>query len=408
MKIEENNNPLIAFSGEKRFLSNMWIAPFFIPENIVEKYKELELDSSLTFISSEHFYQYHKSYNKEYRKLILEQENPHKTKSLARKLIGTKYELSYNWEEIKDTIMEIALECKFSQNIELLEKLSMIKGIIEEINNWNDTYWGICNGIGQNKLGKMLMNIRNNYNIKYKNKLFFPVIHVTNNIDNFWKNIDICLNTQVDGIFLISHGYLNPTQLHNLGKEVKEKNPFLWIGYNFLEHNKPKELFSFLDTIETIDGIWIDDSKCGIDNETTEELLLKKELYKRNHKDIKNKDIFCFGGVAFKYCKQPDSLTKATQIGTITLDVVTTSGEGTGIAADIQKIKTMHQELNEYSKTFNIPKKLAIASGISYSNIEEYLPYIDIFLVSSSISLTDDLFDESKVLQLSKKIHNFL
>ena len=25
---------------------------------------------------------------------------------------------------------------------------------------WNDTEWGICNGIGNNKLGKILMRIR--------------------------------------------------------------------------------------------------------------------------------------------------------------------------------------------------------------------------------------------------------
>lgn len=29
-----------------------------------------------------------------------------------------------------------------------------------EGNNWNDTYWGKCNGHGQNKLGIILMKVR--------------------------------------------------------------------------------------------------------------------------------------------------------------------------------------------------------------------------------------------------------
>lgn len=33
---------------------------------------------------------------------------------------------------------------------------------IIEVNNWGDTYWGVCNGIGDNHLGKILMKIRDN------------------------------------------------------------------------------------------------------------------------------------------------------------------------------------------------------------------------------------------------------
>ena len=29
-----------------------------------------------------------------------------------------------------------------------------------EGNTWNDTYWGVCNGRGQNHLGKILMKVR--------------------------------------------------------------------------------------------------------------------------------------------------------------------------------------------------------------------------------------------------------
>jgi hypothetical protein len=33
------------------------------------------------------------------------------------------------------------------------------KVLIEE-NNWNDTFWGVCNGVGENNLGRLLMQVR--------------------------------------------------------------------------------------------------------------------------------------------------------------------------------------------------------------------------------------------------------
>ena len=29
-----------------------------------------------------------------------------------------------------------------------------------EGNTWNDTYWGVCRGVGENHLGKLLMEVR--------------------------------------------------------------------------------------------------------------------------------------------------------------------------------------------------------------------------------------------------------
>jgi predicted TIM-barrel enzyme len=51
--------------------------------------------------------------------------------------------------------------------------------------------------------------------------------------------------------------------------------------------------------------------------------------------------------------------------------------------------------------------KLAIASGISIENAEVYLPYIDHFLVASSILDKNDekLFDEEKLKMLCERIH---
>tara|TARA_Y100000296_G_scaffold19348_1_gene23079 strand:+ start:3287 stop:3481 length:195 start_codon:yes stop_codon:yes gene_type:complete len=50
---------------------------------------------------------------------------------------------------------------KFSQNKELKENLIATAGReLIEGNTWGDTYWGVCNGKGQNILGIILTRIR--------------------------------------------------------------------------------------------------------------------------------------------------------------------------------------------------------------------------------------------------------
>jgi predicted NAD-dependent protein-ADP-ribosyltransferase YbiA (DUF1768 family) len=58
--------------------------------------------------------------------------------------------------------MKIALNLKFSQNPHLFEKLQQISGYIEEKNSWEDKFWGTYKGEGLNKLGILLMRIRDN------------------------------------------------------------------------------------------------------------------------------------------------------------------------------------------------------------------------------------------------------
>ena len=74
---------------------------------------------------------------------------------------GRRVKLRNDWEEVKDQIMyEIVLN-KFSQNEELRKKLIATGDeYLEEGNTWHDTYWGVCNGKGKNKLGKILMQVR--------------------------------------------------------------------------------------------------------------------------------------------------------------------------------------------------------------------------------------------------------
>jgi hypothetical protein len=58
--------------------------------------------------------------------------------------------------------MEELLRLKFSGKEPFLTRalLDTENARLIEENNWNDTFWGVCNNTGENNLGKLLMKIR--------------------------------------------------------------------------------------------------------------------------------------------------------------------------------------------------------------------------------------------------------
>lgn len=61
-------------------------------------------------------------------------------------------------------LMERLLRKKFDNEHPQLQQLLLATGDEElvEGNYWRDTYWGVCDGVGENHLGKLLMKIREN------------------------------------------------------------------------------------------------------------------------------------------------------------------------------------------------------------------------------------------------------
>jgi len=79
----------------------------------------------------------------------------------AKRNIAIEVSLRYDWEEIKDSIMlQCLIEKFFNEKLANL-LLDTSNSELIEGNWWNNTYWGVCKGKGLNKLGIMLMNIRN-------------------------------------------------------------------------------------------------------------------------------------------------------------------------------------------------------------------------------------------------------
>lgn len=109
----------------------------------------------INYSTSEAAYQAQKTLD-DAERLRISKLNPEDAKSEGRKL-----ELRKDWEEVKLTEMYNICKIKFTENPNLTKRLletgSMV--LIEE-NDWNDYFWGVCGGKGENHLGKILMQIR--------------------------------------------------------------------------------------------------------------------------------------------------------------------------------------------------------------------------------------------------------
>jgi ribA/ribD-fused uncharacterized protein len=72
-----------------------------------------------------------------------------------------KIEHRPDWNNIKLSVMAQLVHQKFFNHPKLQEKLVDTWPLyLEETNYWNDIYWGVCKGKGQNNLGRLLMATR--------------------------------------------------------------------------------------------------------------------------------------------------------------------------------------------------------------------------------------------------------
>lgn len=138
------------FQGEYRFLSNFWYAD-------IELYSR-RFDFPFYAPTNEHAYQASKANNIIDFLDMLTYETPKGVKLAGRNII-----LREDWETIKIDVMYRINLAKYIQHKDL-RKLLLETGnqYLIEGNYWKDIFWGIDlrSGIGENHLGKILMQIR--------------------------------------------------------------------------------------------------------------------------------------------------------------------------------------------------------------------------------------------------------
>jgi ribA/ribD-fused uncharacterized protein len=130
-----------SFSEEHRFLSNF--------------YRSEVRYGGVTYPTVEHAFQAAKTEDPVARARIATAPFAGLAKRLGRHVV-----LRDDWERVKDDVMLSLLRQKFAED----PLRSMLRNTGEaqlvEGNVWKDTYWGVCAGKGLNRLGALLMLVR--------------------------------------------------------------------------------------------------------------------------------------------------------------------------------------------------------------------------------------------------------
>lgn len=130
-----------SFTGEYYFLSNFYEAPITY--------------DGISYENNEAAFQAQKCFSYNERKTF-SSLNPSEAKRKGRRVI-----LRSDWEDVKTDEMYKICKAKFSQNSDLKEKLLTTGNAeLEEGNTWGDRIWGTVDGVGENRLGKILTKIR--------------------------------------------------------------------------------------------------------------------------------------------------------------------------------------------------------------------------------------------------------
>ena len=131
------------FRGEYAWLSNFASVPILL--------------DGIQYPSVEHAYMSAKSKDASWKELCASNISPGTLKQKSHHII-----IRADWERIRINVMRECLVQKFSQNPYKRLLIDTGDEHIQEGNNWNDRFWGVClkTNKGENTLGKLIMEIR--------------------------------------------------------------------------------------------------------------------------------------------------------------------------------------------------------------------------------------------------------
>jgi len=217
------------------------------------------------------------------------------------------------------------------------------------------------------------------------------VIHIINkDIEFILQQCNIAFDNGSFGIFLIPHYYgINPIDVNNIYYYVRNKYPTQFIGINYLA-----DIDEYINIIPpTVSAIWTDE---GLGNKDNIYLIDKINKVK------KELGFLYFGGFYHKgnnYNFDPSSVNIKKNFALQNIDVLTTTGLGTGIEIDDRHFSII---------SYNIPKnRLAMASGLDSTNVHKYKNSVEYAIVGSSLEKTHSNGKIKRGFLDAKKIKQF-
>jgi predicted TIM-barrel enzyme len=211
-----------------------------------------------------------------------------------------------------------------------------------------------------------------------------PVIHHLD-VETSLAQAELARAAACDGVWLICHNHRDPEVLqaaarlkHRWSQALDSER--LFIGVNLLYTNNANAL-EFAHQLR-LDGVWLDAP--GVNSHGANERAKRLAETMRERFPA----VPVFGSVAFKYQEhEPDPAEAARQAKALGM-IPTTSGEATGIAPDLAKIEAM----SAASKGL-----LAVASGMTPSNVAQYAPFLSHILVATGVSRGEHEFDPARL-----------
>jgi predicted TIM-barrel enzyme len=214
-----------------------------------------------------------------------------------------------------------------------------------------------------------------------------PVIHYADD-EQALRNAGRAAEAGCEGVMLIEmRGRNDP--LPAMARAIKARWPHMLVGINFLGATAIEAL---------VDNLAIGTDMTWTDAQPTHsmeapwfgaEQLREARAWGGAH--------LLFTGVAFKHQRhEPDPETaarKALEMGF----VPTTSGEATGVAAEVGRIERLRAAIGPDAP-------LAIASGVTPDNVHLYAPLLSHILVATGVSSSFHEFDEDLLRRLRSAV----
>jgi ribA/ribD-fused uncharacterized protein len=132
------------FAGELAFLSNMY------PDHPVRW-------QGRWWPTSEHAYVGMKFVDPELQSQVQALATPWDAKQFGRRHAATRTD----WDRVRLPLMHAIVTDKFTRHADLrAQLLATDPTLLVERNTWGDTFWGVCDGMGQNWLGRVLAEVQ--------------------------------------------------------------------------------------------------------------------------------------------------------------------------------------------------------------------------------------------------------
>ena len=242
----------------------------------------------------EHYYQSEKFNNKELKEKIISSKTPKEASNIGRDKNNKRID---NFKNIKDNVMYEGCLLKFRQNKDIRSKLIETRN--KEIREMtiDEYYWGVGKNLtGQNKIGKILMKVRDqvkediiNKIMNYKNNKVYIIGHHKPDVDSIVSTYiltNILRENGIDAVAAVRDKEIIDQEIidNYLDEPFEEINDyknkfFILVDHNNLDGIEKENVIAAIDhhriTGEVEDLIEIEYASCA---------LLIYDLFKSKHK----------------------------------------------------------------------------------------------------------------------------